>query len=74
MTEHAEVGITGAAVRAALADEATASLPDGALKDLVLTLVEATDRYGSVELAARPSPRLPAETWEACNPPRPGTV
>ena len=76
MTEHAEVRINGAAVRAALADEATAALPEGALKDLVLTLAAAFDRYGRAEIVVRypDGAKLPEESWPAVNPPRPGTV
>ena len=38
MTDQAEVKISGAMVRAALADEATTALPEGPLKVLVQTL------------------------------------
>ena len=76
MTEHAEVRINGVAVRVALADEATAALPEGPLKELVLMLAAAFDKYGHAEVVVRyPSgAALPEESWPAVNPPRPGTV
>ena len=79
MATRPEVRINGALVKAALADEATAALPEGALKLFLRHLRAATGAYVTIppEFVVRYpkiGPKLPEESWEAVNPPRPGTV